>query len=278
MEYSYKCKWNKYKNINIKPKIINLKNDIINDNEKFTKRLIKLKSKKDDSNIYTLPIEFNDYWNISQFKNDLNIIEFDVESKHLEIIVNYLNFYPVIINSDHMDNFFQFVTLLGLKKLQYIIIQLIKDNISPKTISILFDYIYQDIRLKDVELLNFCKKWIKNHIDIIVDLRYVKYIKVKVLRYILTLDVLVVYSESKLLEFLVIWLKTNNMLSDLYTAKAFLRSIIWSSVDVKSILYVLIAFNTLQKIPDAQSITELRGKTVSSISLPVCHERIYTSI
>lgn len=115
-------------------------------------------------------------------------------------------------------------------------IDIIKENLSPKTISILFDYVYQDITLRDPELLDFCKKWIRKHVDVILDLRFVKYLKVKVIRYILTLDVLTVYSESKLLEFLVMWLRINNMLSDLYTAKAFLRSIIWKSVESKSII------------------------------------------
>lgn len=79
------------------------------------------------------------------------------------------------------------------------------------------------------------------------------------------------------------WLKINNMLSDLYTARAFLRSIIWNSVESKSIYIIInyiinIAYELLQKIPDAQYLTDIKGKTVSSISLPVCHERIYTLI
>lgn len=76
----------------------------------YTKEFIQFKSKNEPDKIYKIPIEFNDYWQITQFssENKVPIVEFDIKPQHLALLGSYLNFLPVYILIEIICNRLQF--------------------------------------------------------------------------------------------------------------------------------------------------------------------------
>lgn len=101
MNISKKSSWKKFSSLSTAaPKTVFVRCSCENDiGVPYTKEFIQFKSKNEPDKIYKIPIEFNDYWQITQFssENKVPIVEFDIKPQHLVLLGSYLNFLPVYI-------------------------------------------------------------------------------------------------------------------------------------------------------------------------------------
>lgn len=101
MNNKIQSSWKKFSSLcNAAPKTVYV--DSSSDTEicvTYTKEFIQFKSKNKSDSVFKIPIEYNDYWQITQFtsENKSSVVEFDIKPQLLSILEKYLNFLPVFI-------------------------------------------------------------------------------------------------------------------------------------------------------------------------------------